>query len=159
MYKHHFACLFALALVASACGTLTREGAIEDMVDEGISESTAECVIDDFVGQGFEPNDAAGDELSADVDAALTKSFENCFTAEDIGGLANNPNFDPEEFRQDFIDEFVAGGSVNEEQAVCILDGLDANGITLLDLSQAGLSGDTSIESAVAEAAASCIGG
>ena len=45
--------LAGLALLASAC-SYTREDAVNDLVDEGLPQDTAECVMDEMEGAGYE---------------------------------------------------------------------------------------------------------
>ncbi|MEE9414782.1 MAG: hypothetical protein V3V01_05810 [Acidimicrobiales bacterium] len=159
MHKRGALLILVLSIVAAACSTATtREDAIEDLVGEGVDRANAECVLDEFEAAGFVPDDAAGDDVPQDVADALQQAFTDCVTADDIAGVLDGT--DLEDVRQEMIDSFTADGVVTEEQAVCILDGIEDQGVTLVQLSQAGLGdGDPALEALIADTAVSCITG
>ncbi len=127
--KKSFALVLAvLALVASAC-SFTREDGIADLVEAGMSEEAAACTMDKFIAAGFEPQDATGTP-EADAQAAFTDATLECSSGDDLAGLIEGEGLDA---RQEFIDGMTGDGTITEEQANCIVDGMEAEGVSVTD--------------------------
>lgn len=115
-------------------------------------------MVDDLETAGYTPDDLTGDDIDPGAADALQQAFTDCVSADDIAGVLDGT--DLEDVRQQMIDSFTADGIVTEEQAVCILDGIEDQGVTLVELSQAGLGdGDPALEQLIADTAVSCVTG
>ncbi|MGI9599186.1 MAG: hypothetical protein ACR2QK_23685 [Acidimicrobiales bacterium] len=121
-----------------ACG-VTRESAVEDLVDAGYEAESAECIMSSIENQGFEASDLA-DPIEADVEAAIGVAVEECITAADLAGLGDNVG--EEQMRSDVILNLVNGGMAADE-AECIVQGVEDEGYSMVDLAQAGLEEQT----------------
>lgn len=145
--------LAGLALLASAC-SYTREDAVNDLVDEGLPQDTAECVMDEMEGAGYEASELTGD-LSVDENAAMEDAMFTCASGDDLGSVLANQ--DPEELRASFIEGMTQSG-LTEEQANCVVDSLEADGLSIIDLTQAGFDNDLdAIESELGTAMVACM--
>lgn len=151
--------LIALVLVGAACSSsLSREDAIQDVVDEGFGRSSAECMVDDLEAAGYSSNDLAADNPSTELRAAMADAVTNCASSTDVANVLDD--VDPDEVRQQLMDSFVAGGLVDEEQAACILDQIEARGLSFTDVVQATLDRDIAdVEATIADATVACLGG
>ncbi len=129
--------LASSALLLSAC-SYTREDAVNDLVDEGLPTETAECVMDEMEGAGFEASELTGD-LSAEENTAMENAMLTCATGDDLGSVLANQ--DPEELRESFIAGMTQAG-LTEDQANCVVDSLEADGLSIIDLTQAGFDND-----------------
>ncbi len=134
-----FGALFGLAVTVAACG-VTRESAIDDLVEAGYEAESAECIMTSIEGQGYEASDLA-DPLEAEVETAIEVAVEECITAADLAGLGESVGED--EIRRDVIANLVSGG-MDEATAECIVQGVETEGYTMIDLAQAGLEEQTS---------------
>lgn len=118
----------ALALLA-ACGSgPTREDAISEFESVGFTTETAECLIDDLEAQGFEVGDLTGD-ISAEVEAGIGLAVETCLTTGDLGGLVAS-----DEVRTQFVDGLVESGQFDVDQAECIVDHLERDGASIVEM-------------------------
>jgi len=152
--------LIALVIIGAACSSsLSREDAIQDLVDEGFGQSSAECVMDDLETAGYSPNDLVGDDLSSEVRTAVADAVSNCVSAADVTNVFDDADLD--EVRRQFIDSLVDGGLVDELQAECILDGAEARGVSITQIMQSSLDGASAaeVEATIAEATVECLGG
>jgi len=150
--------LIALVLLGAACGSSPRDDAIQVLQDEGVSQSAAECMLDDFEAAGLSPSELASGDLSVAGEDLLLESLSECASPEDLTNVVGGAGAD--ELRQSFIDGFVASGLVDDEQAECVMAELEALGVSVEDLSRAAIEGDEgAFQTQVVEATATCVGG
>lgn len=123
-----------LALVGAACG-ITRENAVDDLLEAGYEADSAECIVSSIERQGYEPDDLA-DPLEPEVEVAIEAAIDECITAADLAGIGDNLGED--EMRSNVLANLIAGGMA-ADQARCIVEGVEAQGYTMIDLAQAGL--------------------
>lgn len=108
----------------AACGNeVTREDAIAEIVSVGFTEETAECVLTELEADGFEPADLTG-EVSSELSAGIDRAVNECLSTADFGNLIAGS----EEAQQQFLDELIETGVVDEAEAQCVLDRLTSSG-------------------------------
>ena len=109
------------ALMLTACGGSgpTRADAVEELVRVGLTQSTAECVVDDLSGQGVEPGDLTG-SLSPETEAAIDRAVTACISTADLADFVDA--------REEFIEGIVQPGVIEREQAECIVASLERDG-------------------------------
>jgi len=150
--------LIALAVLGAACSSsITREEAVQDFVDEGFEQATAVCILDDIEAAGFTLDDLVGDELSTGLEAAISGAVNGCLTGADAESLLDTVNLD--EVRQQFIDQFVASGSVDEQQAECIMNEVEGGGVSIAEMARLAIDDTAQLEAMFAAATVTCLGG
>lgn len=127
-----------LAVLASACG-VTREEALDELTSVGYSPESAECIMTSIEDQGFEAADLA-DPIEPEVDTAIEVGVEACITSDDLAGLGEELGED--ELRSQVMQQLVASG-LNEGQAQCVIDAVEGDGYSMIDVAEAGLEGQT----------------
>jgi len=145
-----------LALVASACG-VTREEALEELTSVGYSPESAECIMSSIEGQGFEAADLT-DPIEPEVETAIEVGVEQCITTGDLAGIGEEIGED--ELRNEVREQLVATG-LDETQAQCVIDSVEGEGFTMIDVAEAGLEGQTEggVIDVMAAATLSCLSG
>lgn len=117
--------LGALALVAGACGgDVDREGAIEDLVNTGLDEETATCIVDELEEAGFPPGDFADTDADENVEAvvAARQATVDCLGVDEDVIFAN------------IVAGIAAGSDLDDQQSQCVVDEMRDAGITVGDL-------------------------
>lgn len=109
------------ALMLMACGgsSPTRADAVAELVKVGLTQDTAECVVDDLSGQGVQPADLTG-SLSADIEVAIERAVTACISTADLADIVDA--------REEFIQGIIQPGIIEREQAECIVASLERGG-------------------------------
>lgn len=146
-----------LALAATACGGgASRDGAIDELVSEGIQESTANCIMDEVEAAGFTADDVA-DPINPDVEPIVEDSMSACITDADVPGLLGLDTI--EEVEAMLASQIADTGAMTSEQATCVIDSVLDAGFALTDIAGLGAGGDgDGAGEAIAAASANCIG-
>ncbi len=140
------AAVVAIGLLA-ACGSgPTREEAISEFESVGFTTETAECLVDDLEDQGFAVGDLTGD-LSAEVEDGLGLAVETCLTTGDLGGVMGS-----DDVRATFVDGLTDSGQFDVEEAECIADRLESDGVSIAEASSSD-----DFERQVSDAVAGCL--
>lgn len=149
------ALLALLALVATACGGTSREGAIDELVSEGIQESTANCIMDEVEAAGFTADDVA-DPINPDVEPIVEDSMSTCITDADVPGLLGLETI--EEVEEMLAQQIADTGAMTTEQASCVIDSVLGAGFALTDIAGLGAGAeDNGVSEALAAAGSDCI--
>lgn len=147
--------LVVLALTAAACGGASREGAIEELVSEGMQEETANCLMDEVEAAGFTAEDVA-DPINPEVEPILEASMPICITDADVPGLLGVDTM--EEAEALLASQISDTGAMSTEQAACVIDGVLEAGFALTDIAGLGAGAEGSgVSDALAAAGATCI--
>jgi len=146
-----------VALVASSCGGLSRQDALDELTGVGYEPESAECVIASVEDQGYEAGDLA-DPVAPEVQIALESAIDGCITAADAVGVSENIGED--ELRAEVIADLVGDGMA-PDQAECIISGVEDSGFTVLDLAKLGLEepGTDEVLTALQDASVTCATG
>lgn len=127
----------AVVLLSVACAS-TRADVIDDFVSTGLDVESAECVMASFERQGFETADAAG-FVSSDAEEAIEVGIEECVRSGSIDASEMAELSDEDELRKTFIETFL-DLDFTEADARCVLDAIEADGYTMIDVSMEGMS-------------------
>ena len=138
----------ALALITAACGGASRDGAIDELVEQGITDSSANCVMDEVEAAGFTADDVA-DPITPAVEPVVADAMNSCMTDADLPGLLGFETI--EEVQGNLAEQMAATGAMTAEEATCVIKDVADAGFPLLAV--AGL-GDPTLDSGVADAIA-----
>lgn len=127
--------LISLMVVLTAC-TVTRADVVEDLLEVGLDQDSADCVYEHFVAQGFEPDDAVG-IVSSEATEAIAVGIESCYDSGSIDG-GEIARFSDEDDLRDVLFEELEDFGLTDSQAQCVVDAYEAEGFTMVDLSIAG---------------------
>ncbi len=142
MFRRGAWILLSLALLAGACGSgASREDGVKQLVDQGMSQPAAECFFDELEAAGFNASDMATDNPSDELRRAGEQAMANCASGDDLTALLQDSSLDDEAVRNRFVEGMVsgAGGTIDRAQAECITDYIIDQGVTLADITQAGV--------------------
>lgn len=149
------AMLVAVTMLASACGGASRDGAIDELVSEGITEPTANCIMDEVEAAGFTAEDVA-DPITPAVEPVIEESMSTCITDADVPGLLGLESI--EEVQAELASQIAASGAMTGDQAACIIDAVLDAGFALTDIAGLGAGAtDSGVSDAMAAAGASCV--
>ena len=137
--------LFALTLLATACGSSDSNEDV--LVALGLNETEAECFDREYSDRGLDMNtlltadtdDLSSQELQAVLDVAAICSGDSGETGPSSD--EDRSYDDLSVLEQAFVDGVTESGGT-EEVGICMLDELDAAGISILDLAALGLEED-----------------
>lgn len=147
--------LAVLALTAAACGGASRDGAIEELVSEGIQEETANCMMDAVEAAGFTAEDVA-DPINPEVEPIIEASMPTCITDADVPGLLGVDSIEAAEAL--LATQIADTGAMTSEQASCVIASVRDAGFALTDIAGLGAGAEGSgVSDALAEAGVSCI--
>ena len=150
------ATLLMIAVGAAACGGASRDGAIEELVSEGIQESTANCIMDEVEAAGFTAEDVA-DPINPAVEPIVEGSMSTCITDADVPGLLGLDTI--EEVEAMLASQIADTGAMTAEQATCVIDSVLDAGYALTDIAGLGADADGGgLHEALASAGVDCIG-
>lgn len=148
--------LIAVALLAAACGGASRDGAVDELVSQGITESTANCIMDEVESAGFTADDVA-DPMNPEVEPVVEDSMPTCLTDADVPGLLGLDSI--EEVQAQLASQIADTGAMTAEQASCVIDAVLDSGFALTDIAGLGANGtDGGVSEAMATAGADCMG-
>ncbi len=144
-----------LTLTATACGGATRDGAIDELVSQGIQETTANCIMDTVEDAGFTSEDVA-DPITPEVEPIVEDAMSACITDADVPGLLGLDSIDDVEAM--LASQIADTGAMTGDQAACVIDSVLEAGFALTDIAGLGAgAAESGVSAALADAGAACI--
>lgn len=151
-----FALVASTALFITACGGgASTSEAVASLMEQGVSESVAECVVASLAARGF----SAADIVANDDDGeAVRIGLGVCLTDEDLPMLLG-VNTVPE-VRALLAQRMADSGSMSNSEAVCIVTAVEAQGFSLVEIGgfTSDLAEGAPVAAALSGAQRSCAG-
>ena len=146
--------VLSTAFLLAACGDGGSPEAVQSLIDEGMAEDTAECVVNSLVERGFTSNDI----INNDNGEAVRIGLGVCLTDDDLPELLGVANLT--EVRATLAQGMATGGSLTPTEAVCIVGTVEEQGFSLVEIG--GFTRDIAegndVAAALSAAQASCAG-
>lgn len=127
---------------------------MQSLIDEGMTEETAECVVDSLVERGFTSQDI----INNDGGEAVRIGLGVCLTDDDLPTLLGVTNLT--EVRATLAQRMAEGSGMTPTEAVCLVDTVESQGFSLVEIG--GFTRDIAegndVAAALSAAQASCAG-